>query len=80
MTLSIADDGTICLQGDSPVEEAEPLVALLLAHPSAALDLSACNHMHTAIVQVLLAARRPVRNRSPRALINGWFASTMPEF
>jgi hypothetical protein len=80
MTLSLADDGTICLEGDTPVEEAEPLLVLLLAHPSAALDLSACNHMHTAIVQVLLAAQRPVGNASRRALINSWLASTMPEF
>ncbi len=59
MALRYADD-TIALDGVITVEEAEPLCQVLLAHPQAALDLSLCEHIHAAAVQVLLAARRGI--------------------
>jgi hypothetical protein len=42
------------------VEEAEPLFEWLQEHPEGRVDLSACDHMHTAILQVLMALRPPV--------------------
>ncbi len=38
-------------------EEAEPLLEWLQTHPKAKVDLSALSHLHTADLQVLLAAR-----------------------
>lgn len=39
------------------VEEAEGLLEWLRANPKAKLDLAACTHLHTAILQVLMAAK-----------------------
>jgi hypothetical protein len=51
------DDGTIVLEGPCPVEDAESLLRLLHATPAAAVDWAQCGTLHTAVVQVLLAAR-----------------------
>jgi hypothetical protein len=56
MSVRVAD-GVIILEGACPVDEAESLLELLLANPGAPVDWSACGHLHTAVVQVLLAAR-----------------------
>jgi hypothetical protein len=45
------------LEGHCSVEEAEPLLEWLRAAPAPAVDLSACAHAHTAVLQVLLALR-----------------------
>lgn len=39
------------------VDEAEGLLEWLQKRPTAAIDLSACSHMHTADLQVLMAAK-----------------------
>ena len=49
-------DGGIILDGACPVEDAEPLLQMLQANPSAPLDWTRCSHLHTAVLQVLLAA------------------------
>jgi hypothetical protein len=56
MTVRRADDGTIHLEGICPVEDAEPLLQLLLAGPKPSVDWSKSQKPHTAVVQVLLAA------------------------
>ena len=61
MTVHLAEDGTIVLVGHCPVEDAEELTRLLLLEPSATVDWRACDALHTAVVQVLLAARPPLR-------------------
>ena len=53
MTVRLVD-GVIRIEGDCAVEEAETLLMLLETH-GAAVDLSACAHLHTAAFQVLLA-------------------------
>ena len=57
MTVSIASDGTIQLEGECPSEDAETLLQHLSAHPGAVVDWRACEAAHTAVIQVLLAAR-----------------------
>jgi hypothetical protein len=54
------EDGTILLEGHCPVEDAEPLLQLLQATPKVPLDWGQCIHLHTAVLQVILAthARR----------------------
>ncbi|CAK0766626.1 conserved hypothetical protein [Gammaproteobacteria bacterium] len=42
------------------VEEAEGLLQWLQNHTKAKLNLKDCKHLHTAILQVLMAARTPV--------------------
>lgn len=57
MTIKVSDKGTIVLEGACPVEDAELLQRQLLAHPTAAVDWRSCVAAHTAVVQILLAAR-----------------------
>ena len=58
MTVRIGDDGTIVLEGACPIDDAEPLLQHLLAHPGAAVDWRRCEHAHTAVLQVLMASGR----------------------
>ncbi|WP_247877872.1 hypothetical protein [Azospirillum sp. TSO22-1] len=54
-------DGVVArFEGLCGVEEALPLSDWLLATPDARLDLGPCTELHTALLQVLMAARRPV--------------------
>ncbi len=46
----------IVFSGIISAEEAEPLLNWLIKKPAAKLDLSACTHLHAAILQVVLAA------------------------
>lgn len=57
MTVRRREDGTIVLDGNCSVEDAEPLLQMLLATPAARVDWTLCEHLHTAVVQVILAAR-----------------------
>jgi hypothetical protein len=54
--MTVRREGAVVrLEDDCPVEEAETLVALLLAGGVRAADLSACRHLHAAVLQALLA-------------------------
>ena len=55
-----AADGSIVLSGDCPSEDADVLLQQLLALPFAAVDWRQCKSAHTAVVQLLIAARRPL--------------------
>jgi hypothetical protein len=57
MSVRRHDGGSIVLEGDCPVEDAEPLLELLQASPAGPLDWTRCGRLHTAVVQVVLAAR-----------------------
>jgi hypothetical protein len=56
MTVRLNEAGVIVIEGKSPVEDAEILLEHLHTHPSATIDCSGCHFMHTAVVQVLMAA------------------------
>lgn len=53
--------GAIVLEGAVPVDEAELLLSAMLAAPGAAVDWSACTSLHTAAVQLILAAKVPIK-------------------
>ncbi len=53
-------DQAIVLDGVCPVEDAELLMQELQSGPDL-IDWSGCTHLHTACLQVLLAAGLPVR-------------------
>jgi hypothetical protein len=57
MSVELGRDGSIRLAGTCPLEDAEPLLRLVLDNPSAPLDWRACSRAHAAVIQVLLAAR-----------------------
>jgi hypothetical protein len=56
MTLHLAGT-SIELEGDCPSEDAEMLLQHLLTVPTASVDWRSCESAHTAVIQVLLAAR-----------------------
>jgi hypothetical protein len=56
MSVRRDDSGAIVLEGVCPVEDAEPLLRMLLGTPGAVLDWSRCSQLHTAVLQVILAA------------------------
>jgi hypothetical protein len=60
MTVTLADAATITLAGACSIEDAEPLLQLLLANPQARVDWRACDHAHGAVVQILLIAKAEV--------------------
>jgi hypothetical protein len=57
VTVRRGENGTIILEGDCTVEEAEPLLQMLQDAPHPMLDWTTCSHLHTAVLQVVLAAR-----------------------
>lgn len=71
MTVSVARDGAIMLEGNCPLEDAEPLLQLLRRHPGEPVDWRRCNALHTAIVQVLMAAQPRIAVRRDRRCCAG---------
>jgi len=66
------DGDRLILSGVVSIEEAESLRDLLACHPRAGVDLSACERLHTAALQVLLAARRTVASPPVDAFLASW--------
>jgi hypothetical protein len=58
MSVTTSTDGVILLRGDCPLEDAEALLRRLSDDPGADVDWSGCGRVHTAVIQVLAAARR----------------------
>jgi hypothetical protein len=56
MPIELREDVAV-FTGVCEVSEAEPLLSWLQAHPHAPVDLGACEHVHTAVLQVLMASR-----------------------
>jgi hypothetical protein len=65
MTLRISGDGAVALVGDCPSEDADALLRHLCIHRTADVDWRECESAHTAVVQVLIAAR--IRPQGPAA-------------
>jgi hypothetical protein len=77
MTVRSDGAGVILLEGDCPVEDAEMLLRLLSLNPASAVDWRACEQAHTAVLQVLLAAR-PVILGPPRgSFLTKWFSPAL---
>ncbi len=74
MTVRRDPDGRIVLDGVCSVEDAEPLCQLLQATPEAACDWTRCSSLHTAVAQVLMAARSPLAGPCGDPWIEMWVA------
>jgi hypothetical protein len=55
MTVRVKSEGLIELAGRCPAEDAELLQQHLLAAPGSSVEWWACEYLHPAVVQVLLA-------------------------
>jgi hypothetical protein len=72
MTIRRTDD-TVLLEDVCVVEDAEILMQELQAG-AAAIDWSGCSHLHTACLQVILAAGVPIRGSPANAALARWLA------
>jgi hypothetical protein len=59
------------------VEEAETLLTWLRDHPKPKLDLTACTHVHAALLQVLMAFRLPIAKWPNDAALSTWLRSAL---
>lgn len=59
------------------VEEAEGLLEWLQRKPTAKVDLTACDHLHTANLQVLMALRPAVQSWPADAGLRAWLESAL---
>ena len=59
-------------QNEVSVEEAEGLLEWLQKRPSARVDLSALSHLHTANLQVLMAAKAAISTWPKSAELRAW--------
>ncbi len=71
MSVSL-ESNIIHLKGACRVEDAEPLLAMLQADEERSVDLTVAGHLHTAVVQILLAVRPKVRGVSSDPFIRSW--------
>lgn len=65
MTVTVAEDGSIHLDGVCPVEDAEFLLRCLLSSRGATVDWRGCVQAHSAVIQILLATRTAVLGSPP---------------
>jgi len=70
-------NGTLVCAGSLSVDDAEALQQQLLASPEAPLDLDACTHVHSACLQVLMAAPARIAAWPRDAALAGWLQSTL---
>jgi hypothetical protein len=72
MTVQMGDDGAVELTGDCPSGDAEALLRHLAARPTAAVDWRECKGAHTAVVQILIAARIRPTGPPASAFLANW--------
>jgi anti-anti-sigma regulatory factor len=78
MSMEFTNGALVCA-GTLSVEEAEALQLLLLATPDATLDLAACTHLHSACLQVLMAANAPIAAWPEDAALAAWLQSALKQ-
>jgi hypothetical protein len=72
MTVSLNHEGIIVIAGESPVEDAEILLEHLQARPDGPVDWSACRTLHTAVLQVLMAAKPTLLGACGDEFVRTW--------
>ena len=71
MTVRASGD-EVLLSGDCSAEDAEALLGILIDNPNATIDLTECGSIHTAVAQVLLAARPVIRGVPADPIFADW--------
>jgi hypothetical protein len=67
------------ITGTLTVEEAEGLFEWLQKHPRGKLDLSACDHVHCANLQLLMAAQPVITAMPTHAHLAAWLEAALNE-
>ncbi|HKL77883.1 MAG TPA: hypothetical protein VJ985_05905 [Gammaproteobacteria bacterium] len=68
------EDDAAYLEEVVSVEEAEELLEWVQDHPGKPLDWSGCDHLHTAVLQVLLALEPPLKGTPRDPFLAAWVA------
>lgn len=66
------DGNVIILEGQCRVEDAEPLLGWLQADRGRTVDLTDAEHLHAAVLQVLMALQPAVRGTARDAFLRDW--------
>ena len=72
MTVRLADGDVVQLIGRCDSEDAARLLDCLSANPEARVDWRDCEGAHTAVIQVLWLARRPLKGPPANAFLARW--------
>jgi len=75
MTVRLDNEGVIILAGECPVEDAETLLEHLQARGDGPVDWSGCTALHTAVLQILMAARPKLLGECGDGFVRTWAAS-----
>lgn len=74
MSVRRDESGTIILEGNCPVEDAEPLLQLIQETTVARCDWTRCSGLHTAVLQVVLVASPSLLGPCGDPWIERWIA------
>lgn len=66
------DGNVIILEGPCRVEDAEPLLGWLQADRGRMVDLTGAEHLHAAVLQVLMALRPAIQGTAGDAFLRDW--------
>lgn len=76
--MSVRLDGdVIILEGPCRVEDAEPLLGWLQADRGRMVDLTGAEHLHAAVLQVLMALRPAIRGETREAFLRDWITPAL---
>ena len=74
MTVRLDNEGVIILAGECPVEDAETLLEYLQAQRDGPVDWSGCTALHTAVLQILMAAKPKLLGECGDGFVRTWAA------
>ena len=77
MSVRVKSPGVIELSGRCGADDAEGLQQQLLAIPDATVEWSDCEHLHSAVVQVLLVGAPRMRGSPKNAFLKAHIASIL---
>lgn len=79
MTVNRNDKNTIVLDGACGVEDAEPLLQMLMELPGPTVDLRSCQSLHTAVFQVLFNVQPRLIGPCGDPWAETWLVAGMPQ-
>jgi hypothetical protein len=71
------DGNVVVLEGPCRVEDAEPLLGWLQADRGRMVDLAGAEHLHAAVLQVLMALRPTIRGTAGDAFLRDWITPAL---
>jgi hypothetical protein len=74
MTVTVRHDGRIELSGRCGIDDAEVLQRHLLVAPESTIEWGACEQLHGAVLQVLLAARPLIQGQPSSSFLRAHVA------